>query len=867
MSKEGFVYIPQLEEDVKISNDSAEYDTEIVFEDDKYKVYHALNENGLIWLSMDTKWMGGYASWSRQNVDYNQIDIEDNRYLRSPTLCYVLVPADYKPGLRNNKAIGKKFLIVKGYGECFAPSGASYAAATLIYNTGDRELWKYFLTNKFPYLTNNLEKKVGAEFIKDKTELIYPDDFENLNNGTLSWSARRNSDITKIIIRPGVTELPAGAFANLRNVESVEMPDSVVKVGSRLFAGCTSLRHVKLSSNLKAISNNMFTSCPLEEIEIPSSVTRIGDNAFYYWGDEDIGLKRVVVPKAVKKIGTYAFAYQRRLTEIVLNEGLKEIGDYAFENCNSLKSIQLPNTLTTLGRYVFCTTGLQGSLFIPKSVTKIGECIACDTKLQSIKFEAEERPADTSDKFNVRTRKWVRSGSYSYSYDYQYTYIDYTLNASRNVKEDLEISSAASNIPIAYSDDAWKVYVCKTYGQIYDLCGDTCWFDWSEYEENDSDFYNRKTSSDFVIFYNIQQDTRFIYNPTRWWCGNLDRDSHYGLMGSWGYLFDEQGEQYESTDRMWYPKNGPQALERFLMDMKDDGLQRWAITKYSTGLWRLKIYLEVIDLITKSHGVVEYGSTLYKQISAADISAANTEIMSALKSGIYVADERQKFKVDIVFPRNLRNLPDNAFDGWQCIESIELPETLRYIGRGAFSNCGNLQRVVLPSRLEEIDAKAFWGCGQLHNIVIPASVKYIGAYAFGSSTDYIECEATHKPEGWNEHWCSSDVIVDFKKSVTEDINVQEPGDIIVLSQQDKDIIMTNLVPKLNAAAKEIVNQHKDETWKLDLTFHDSGAVFNWWTSHPYRIYIGTHEMYVNQHTAELICDLLHISRPVIPDLE
>lgn len=862
MSKEGFVYIPQLEEDIKISNDSAEYDTEIVFEDDKYKVYHALNENGLIWLSMDTKWMGGYASWSHKNVDYNQIDIEDNHYLQNPTLCYVIVPADYKPGLRNNKAIGKKFLIQKGYGECFAPSGASYAAATLIYNTGDRELWKYFLNNNFQYITTNLEKKVGAEFIKDKTELVYPDDFENPDNGKLSWSARRNSDITKITIRPDVTELPSGAFANLRNVESVEMPDSVVKVGSRLFAGCSSLRHAKLSANLKAISNNMFTSCPLEEIEIPSSVTRIGDNAFYYWADEDIGLKRVVLPKAVKKIGRYAFAYQRQLTEIVLNEGLKEIDDYAFENCHSLKSIHLPNTLTTLGNYVFYNAGLHGSLFIPKSVTKIGECIAGDTKLQSFKFEAEERPADTSDKFNVRTRTWTRSAD-RYGYDYQYTYIDYKLNASRNVNEDLEISSAAPNVTPAYSDDAWKVYVCETFGQLYDLCGDTCWFNWEEFELADSNIYNRKSSTNYIVFYNIQQDTRFIYNPTRWWCGNLDSDNHYGIQGSYGYLFNEQGEQYESTDRTWYPKTGTQALERFLIDMNDEGLQRWAINKYPRGLDNLRTYLNTVGLIEQLHGVVEYGSSIYSQIRE-----AGNVVMTALKRGISIAGEFKTFKVDIVFPRNLRNLPNDAFDGWRCIESIELPETLRYIGRNAFSSCSNLQHVTLPSRLEEIDAEAFWGCGHLHNIIIPASVKYIGPYAFGHGTDYIECEATHKPDGWDEHWCASgDGIVDFKKPVTEDINVQEPGDIMVLSQQDKDIIMNTIVPKLNATAKEIVNQHKDETWKLDLTFHPSEITgeFSKLTAHPYRIYLGPHEMSMNQYTAELMCDLLHISKPEFPE--
>ena len=848
MSKEGFVYLPTLEEDITVVNDNAENDTEIVFQDDKFKLYHALNENGLLWLSMDTKWMGGYASWQHKRVEYNQIDIEDNHYLKNPELCYVLVPADYKPGLNKNKAIGKKFLIYKGYGECYVPSGASYPAATVIYNSGDKDLWRFFITNKFPFITNNLEKKVGAELIKDKTELIYPDDFEGDDKGQLSWSARRESDITKVTIRPGTTEIKSRAFEGLNKVEYVEIPDSVTKVGSNLFCGCNNLKRVKLSANLTAISNGMFKNCAIEEIEIPDSVTRIGKEAFESWSY--CNLTEVVIPSKVTKIGDGAFAYQQNLSKIVLPEGLKELGNRVFSGCESLKHIRLPDTLQSIGDWCFGESGLQ-SIFIPKSVTTIGRDFVNNTSVSVIKFEATELPANCHEKYNTIHSEYHYAGRYGGMGHYEYSYAQSEFGAKRGVNEDLELSPIPAPRPV-FTDDNWEVYVCQTRGQLSELCRDKVWFDWDNWDAVERDElspYNGM-STDFVIFHNKQHDTSFIYNPTRWNCLNTQGHGYYG------FLFDESGSFYqpEQHGSHRFYSSGAQILERFLLDMGDIKLQKWAINKYKTGLDDLNTYLKINDFMDQIDHTVVYGSEVYEMM------CRSTTFFYYARCGMDIGGETKFFKVNIVFPRNLRRLPNEAFRRWNCIESITLPNTLLYIGEAAFDYCDNLKEVILPPHLEEIGEYAFNYCKKLNEITIPASVHTIGDFAFGRFTTHIKCEAASQPEDWNVNWCSEETLVDWsgKDSFDEDINMTERSTVTYLTDEQKQKFMDFIYPRLGDRCKEIAMAHKDDRWGLDLVYHPDMAEYD---DHPYVILFGNDAYRMDWNSVKNTCTILGIEVP------
>ena len=76
------------------------------------------------------------------------------------------------------------------------------------------------------------------------------------------------------------------------------------------------------------------------------------------------------------------------LKKILLPKGLKKIGNYAFKDCINLEEVTIPNTLTTLGSAAFygCEK-LTGEITIPYSVIKIGVNSFYGASITSVKFE------------------------------------------------------------------------------------------------------------------------------------------------------------------------------------------------------------------------------------------------------------------------------------------------------------------------------------------------------------------------------------------------------------------------------------------------------------------------------------------------
>ncbi|KAL7542369.1 hypothetical protein ACHAXR_011761, partial [Thalassiosira sp. AJA248-18] len=83
---------------------------------------------------------------------------------------------------------------------------------------------------------------------------------------------------------------------------------------------------------LRKIGGEAFGYCSsLESIRLPSTVTEVGDRAFW----DFIELK-----------------------EVVPNEGLQKIGRQAYRDCPLLDSIRLPSTVTEVGNQAFRVAGI-----------------------------------------------------------------------------------------------------------------------------------------------------------------------------------------------------------------------------------------------------------------------------------------------------------------------------------------------------------------------------------------------------------------------------------------------------------------------------------------------------------------------------
>ena len=123
-------------------------------------------------------------------------------------------------------------------------------------------------------------------------------------------------EYTSIVVNEGVTALGAYCFTG-DNFTSVLLPNSLIKIGSNAFS----------------------YTWEVEEINIPDSVTEIGELAFSM-----SHVKRVKLSKNLTTISPQLF-YYAKLEELDIPEGVTSFGYHAIDYCTSLKSITFPSTL------------------------------------------------------------------------------------------------------------------------------------------------------------------------------------------------------------------------------------------------------------------------------------------------------------------------------------------------------------------------------------------------------------------------------------------------------------------------------------------------------------------------------------------
>lgn len=108
--------------------------------------------------------------------------------------------------------------------------------------------------------------------------------------------------------------------------------------------GCTTIEK-------KAFANQ----AELSFVELPESLTTIGDYAFSY-----SGLERFVAPKGLRTIGDHAFFRCRKLTSAELGDSLILIGDHAFTG-TALTALAAPASLEVLGHHIATETHITFS--------------------------------------------------------------------------------------------------------------------------------------------------------------------------------------------------------------------------------------------------------------------------------------------------------------------------------------------------------------------------------------------------------------------------------------------------------------------------------------------------------------------------
>ena len=179
-----------------------------------------------------------------------------------------------------------------------------------------------------------------------------------------------------------ITVIRGNAFANIKNVKEIVIPDTIVQINGHAFENDINLEKITLPNNLKEINGYTFyNDKKLKEINIPNTVTTIGGHAFR----NCTSLSTIVLPNNLKEINGHSFEGDTNLSSITLPESLEKIGGGAFRKCTSLTNITIPSKITELEGNLFTDCTSLTTVNLHDNITSIhGEVFKNCTSLKNI---------------------------------------------------------------------------------------------------------------------------------------------------------------------------------------------------------------------------------------------------------------------------------------------------------------------------------------------------------------------------------------------------------------------------------------------------------------------------------------------------
>ena len=139
-----------------------------------------------------------------------------------------------------------------------------------------------------------------------------------------------------------------------------------------LFANNNNIRKVTIGEGTTTIADNMFIYCyNLNTVEMPTTITKIGKYAFSHaMNIEDVNISDLT---NLSDLGAYSFELCTKINDFEISANVTEIKEGVFRGCFGLTTIKLNEGLTKIGQFAFQSTKLSASFTLPSTVVYIHE--------------------------------------------------------------------------------------------------------------------------------------------------------------------------------------------------------------------------------------------------------------------------------------------------------------------------------------------------------------------------------------------------------------------------------------------------------------------------------------------------------------
>ncbi len=212
-------------------------------------------------------------------------------------------------------------------------------------------------------------------YCKSLTELTIPRDLTKFKINSFEYctsieTINYNAVNCNIPLFSGdVVHLSPFSSSTLSSLKYFNIGEGVANIPDSLCAGMTFLEQITLPSTVTDIGDGAFYKCKFETIELPSRLESIGEFAFACCSK----LKSIELPESMRIINRCAFYRCTKLESVDMKNGVVYMGDDVFNGCMALKTVILSENINTVPARTFESCDALEEIYIPDSVVRIGE--------------------------------------------------------------------------------------------------------------------------------------------------------------------------------------------------------------------------------------------------------------------------------------------------------------------------------------------------------------------------------------------------------------------------------------------------------------------------------------------------------------
>ena len=537
---------------------------------------------------------------------------------------------------------------------------------------------------------------IGDRAFQNRTDLrtvMIPDSVEKIE-----FEAFYNCINLKIVdLSSNLTTIGYDVFGNCKSISKIEIPKSLKKFdgtwgrGTNLsygaFGGCSNLKTVNFEAGSAIVCAALFMGCDgIEEIELPDTITEIGDSAFKSCKN----LNKVIIPESVTKIDGDAFAECSGLIDIKMHEGINTIGSRAFYKCDRLLDIVIPDSVEKIEFEAFRGCDKLENIKLSENLTIVGYGVFGDCKsISKIEIPKSLKKFDGT---------WGRGTNLSYgafggcsnlktvNFEAGSAIVCAALFMGCDGIEEIELSDTITEI----GDSAFKN--CKNLDRITMNNGIEI-LESSAFEDCFS-----------LTTINIPNTVKAISNSTFQDCTSLT-------------------EVHLSSILKEIPASTFSGCKKLTTINFPSTLTTIGNSAFSG--------CESLPEAILPSGVEKIESNAFKNCKALKKAAVPDTVSSIGSSAFYGCEAL----TDITLGSKLKKIESQTFYGCIVLPSIVIPYNVTTIGDSAFVNCTKLTQITVPRNTTSIASNAFSYPKKM--TMYGPSDCYVQTYASGKGIKYV----------------------------------------------------------------------------------------------------------------------------------